>query len=122
MPRVQSTGRQAKPKGDVLTPTSDERKAVRVARELKTWTTTYVAKKIGVSQGTISNIETGAHTKQVRRDVWLKLVRLLKMDTTNENPQREKNFKEIAERLPLLSPETEEQVLALLRAMTTTKI
>lgn len=67
---------QFHPTGGVVTIDGTERSRLKAGREAKELTQGQLAKRIGVTPATISNIETGRHP-QVKKTVYAKLVRAL---------------------------------------------
>jgi transcriptional regulator with XRE-family HTH domain len=61
-----SRGRQPNPGGAKITVGSDERAAIKKERERRGWRQEDLAAKIGVSPGTISNVESGRHPQMNR--------------------------------------------------------
>lgn len=65
----------------------DERKRLRVAREELGLRQDVLAKRIGVSPATISNVESG-RSRQVRRPVYAAIVRALKLESATEKDDK----------------------------------
>jgi len=63
--------------GPKMTLTKEQRDRLRQLRERKGLTGTQLAKRIGVTQGSISNLETGKRHPQVYRMLYTRVVRYL---------------------------------------------
>jgi transcriptional regulator with XRE-family HTH domain len=68
-------GRVPKPEGEMITVGDDERRRFKELRLKKKLGQDEVARKVGASQGTISNLENGKHT-QIKKTVYANLLRL----------------------------------------------
>lgn len=111
---------QAHPKGDVVTLSTDDRKALREARVKRGLNQGEAADKIGVKQATISNVENGKHTSQVRKSVYAALVRLYKMKVDAPTPtiEHEKDFKDLVAAISDLEPDEYAAMLAVAKTIT----
>ncbi len=100
MPRLDVTkpnGSQQHPAGELITVDKEERtalKALRVKREL---TGKELARLVGVTAATISNLETG-RSKQIRKIVYAKIRRALKAtETRASNAEMDEFFRMLVE-------------------------
>jgi transcriptional regulator with XRE-family HTH domain len=87
---AKTRGRIPQPKGGKITVGPEERVRLKDLRETKGLKQGELAAKIGVTQGTISNLESGRHP-QMARDKYAALIRVLGADSesmSNEEAYR----------------------------------
>jgi transcriptional regulator with XRE-family HTH domain len=89
---AKSRSRIDQPGGEKISVGPDERAFFKMRREAKGLGQAELGKKVGASQGTISNLESGRHT-QVTKTTYAKLVQVLGKSPTSPNAQQV--FKEI---------------------------
>jgi transcriptional regulator with XRE-family HTH domain len=90
-------GRIQQPGGAVIDVTPEERRRFKELRLAKGFTQPQLAARIGVSDGTISNIETG-RSGQVKRAAYLAAMALLQSGAEVE-PARDERIKQILDKL-----------------------
>lgn len=89
---AKTRGRISQPKGGKITVGPEERAHLKMLREAKGLKQGDLAKKIGVVQATISNLESGRHP-QVARDKYAELIRVLGADS--ESTSNEESFRRL---------------------------
>lgn len=93
-------GRIEQPSGPVIDVTPEKRARLKELRKLKGLTQDQLANKIGVSNGTISNLETGRHG-QVHLSTYMEIVALLEGADNDGHDERDW-FRRVADKLLLL--------------------
>ena len=73
----QAKAGQVHPDGPLTSIADEDRKRIRAERERRGWTQKELATKVGVTSGTISNLETGERHPQVRAKVLARIQRVL---------------------------------------------
>lgn len=73
---TRAKGRQVHPKGEKMSVSSETRERFKAQRISKGWDQSELATKAGLTQGTVSNFESG-RSKQVVRKVYAQLHRAL---------------------------------------------
>lgn len=110
-----SKGKQPRPEGALITIDADERVRLRELRKKRGWQQGELAKRIGVTPSTISNIETGRYP-QVRKSVYAALLRALRStgapDTTAEELAV---FRELVDNLVDLGVDQQRQIIAIVQ-------
>ncbi len=105
-------GRLEQTTGPVIDLTPDERVEFYRLRKASGLTQQQLGAKIGVSAGTISNIETG-RSGQPRRGPYLEALRYLKAPKTDaDNPDRTARFKRVMHKYMMLDERGEATVEA----------
>jgi transcriptional regulator with XRE-family HTH domain len=111
--------RQDHPDGPKMTLTSDQRAAFKLLRQGKGLSQQQLAHLMGVSNGTISNLENGRH-EQVFVSTYTEAVRVLKAtEIAKKNSDREMRFSRIVEKLMQLDARSELAVEALIDSLLT---
>lgn len=100
-----------------------ERARLRKLREDRDLGQKEVADKIGVTQATISNIENGKHTGQVKKSVYAKLIRYYKTKPGMSEPtaEQEAAFKALIEEVGDLTPDQYVAIRAVVKTITKTE-
>ena len=106
-----------RPAGALITLDAVERKRLRDRRISKGWDQKDVAKRIGVTAPTISNIETGRHP-QIRKAVYADLLRVLfRSQDTETNAASDAAFRSIVEDLVDLDLDQQLAVQAIVKTV-----
>lgn len=112
-------GQEEHPDGPLIDLSTEERKRLKGEREKLGLTQAQLGKKAGLTAGTISNVESG-RSKQVRKVVYAKILRALKLKATNA-PEVEvvsaEVFGSLVEDLAVLSPENTDVVVRLVASL-----
>jgi transcriptional regulator with XRE-family HTH domain len=91
-------GRIVQPGGPVMDVTPEERARFKDLRKSKGMTQPQLAARIGVSDATISNIETG-RSRQVNRTAYLAAMMVLQSDGLTPHAMRDERIKRILDKL-----------------------
>ena len=103
-----SKGAQDHPKGPLIDVDPEERKELTALRKKKGWTQQQLATKAGLTNGTISNFESGK-SKQLRKSVYAAIRRALRAAALSDDPAVDaaeaKAFRDFVENLVDLTPD-----------------
>lgn len=111
---TRSKGHQAHPEGDKITVTPEERARFKAERLRRGWRQKDLAGKVGVSGGTISNLENGKHP-QIFRSVYARLKWTLLREAADG--LTEDAFRRITESALTIGPEDVDVVVTLIETL-----
>lgn len=111
-----ATGRQVHPKGEKISVSSDVRERFKAQRVAKGWDQRELAKRAHLTQGTVSNFESG-RSKQIVRKVYAQLHRALFGPDGDTVPGESDTWLEIVEGSADLDESQKQAVLAVVRSL-----
>jgi len=113
-------GRIDQPHGEKISVSPEERATFKRMREANGWSQDELAAMVHVSNGTISNLETGRHG-QVYKSTYAEILRVLKLGKKTNTEFADERFKRIVAKLVQLDERGQLAVEALADAMLTSQ-